>query len=174
MTALAAFRQTWSPGDAITSTTPLRPLLSTIGFGLNDLASFQSIADKLALRNIETVGALFSNTQYEIKAMIGVLELKKAPLSYIAAISAAAGINFAAAPIGQPNKCGGDFNSKCIKANASVNKFYSLLPAQAATRRTPSQTSPCTRATQPTRAASCSRTCSPTTSTPSSTPTPAA
>ena len=46
----------WKPGDPVTSETLLEPLLVAIGFGLQDVASYQTIAEKLKTRSVSTVG----------------------------------------------------------------------------------------------------------------------
>ena len=49
----------WAPCVPVTSLTPLEPILSAIGFGLQDLESYATIADKFKARSVNTVGDLF-------------------------------------------------------------------------------------------------------------------
>ena len=80
----------WQPGVPVTSETPLEPLLCAIGFGLQDVASYQTIAEKLKTRSVSTVGDLFGSgaswQREEVLACFRTLELKKTPLSYVGAI----------------------------------------------------------------------------------------
>ena len=83
----------WQPGVPVTSETPLEPLLCAIGFGLQDVASYQTIAEKLKTRSVSTVGDLFGSgaswQREEVLACFRTLELKKTPLCYVGAIEGA-------------------------------------------------------------------------------------
>ena len=85
----------WAPGVPVTSLTPLEPILSAIGFGMQDLESYATIADKFKARSVNTVGDLFgSDASWQREELLGCLRtlaLKKSPLSYLGAIEAAVG-----------------------------------------------------------------------------------
>ena len=115
----------WQPGVPVTSETPLEPLLCAIGFGLQDVASYQTIAEKLKTRSVSTVGDLFGSgaswQREEVLACFRTLELKKTPLSYVGVIEGAVkmtmGKELVAEPATAPTKVtnGGNMSAACIK-----------------------------------------------------------
>ena len=115
----------WKPGDPVTSETLLEPLLVAIGFGLQDVASYQTIAEKLKTRSVSTVGDLFGSgaswQREEVLACFRTLALKKTPLSYVGAIEQAVqktmGKELVAEAATAPTKVttGGNMNAACIK-----------------------------------------------------------
>ena len=64
----------WQPGAPVTPLTPLDPVLSVLGFGLQDVASYRSIAEKLKARSVNTVGDLFgSGSTWQREELLGCL-----------------------------------------------------------------------------------------------------
>ena len=49
----------WQPGELVKMETALKPVFSALGWSQGDMASFTSIAKKLAERNVTSFGDLF-------------------------------------------------------------------------------------------------------------------
>ena len=115
----------WQPGAPVTPLTPLDPVLSVLGFGLQDVASYRSIAEKLKARSVNTVGDLFgSGSTWQREELLGclrTLDLKKSALAYLGAIEAAvgdtAGMERSDEPTTGPAKLttGGNMSASSIK-----------------------------------------------------------
>ena len=115
----------WKPGDEITESISLKPILASIGFGQSDVDSWSSIVAKLTARKVFTVGDLQTWTADEILSMLRALEKKgglaKTPRAYLAMLASHLTIEFdetaggIAASMGQ----GADWAAHCTKVRPS-------------------------------------------------------
>ena len=120
----------WAPGMPLTPETLLKPLLAAIGFGQQDLGSWQRIEQKLAERSVLSLGDLFGATDSEsgwsrdeVHYCLKTLQLNKHPMAYIAGLEAACGQVFRIFNPDQDGaklKRGGDFSARSMKVEPSA------------------------------------------------------
>ena len=81
----------WQPGEPVKMETALKPVFAALGWSQGDMATFTSITEKLAERNVTSFGDLFSGgwTRDELLSCLKGLDLPKAAQSYVGAIESA-------------------------------------------------------------------------------------
>ena len=115
----------WQPGELVKMETALKPVFSALGWSQGDMASFTSIAEKLAERNVTSFGDLFGGgwTRDELLSCLKGLDLPKAAQSYVGAIEntvqQAMPTSRALAVPDVKVKRGGNTSAACIKVEPS-------------------------------------------------------
>ena len=116
----------WQPGELVKMETALKPVFSALGWSQGDMASFTSIAEKLAERNVTSFGDLFGGgwTRDELLSCLkGLPNLLKAAQSYVGAIESAVQqampTSRALAVPDVKVKRGGNTSAACIKVEPS-------------------------------------------------------
>ena len=134
----------WMPGQRVTPTTGLGPLLRCIGVA-GDSESYNKIAERLAARNCTTVHDLAQWSFGELKMNLIALSLPRNFRAYMSAIACATGLVFVDGLVEQDDPCsrqgkGAGWHLNCTKKMASQgfnpNSFtpdrrcYTHLPAK--------------------------------------------